>query len=521
MKGAPTPPQAVRRLNSPGPISDAFLLSRAFVACIIGPVGSAKSMTALRKLRRVGQKQKGVLDGQGRLWRKARCGVLRETYPAIDKNILPSWFRIHPEREGTFSRRAPYSHQLRLILGKDAQGQANDILDLEMEFRAIGDNSVEEACRGWEVNAVMVDEADLQPANLVAFLAGRVGRFSDLDPSLVVDPQIILSLNAPYIDNWVYKLAVEKELGDLSDPALMAALQGRPLIETFIQPGGLEPTAENLHNLPNGRGYYLIQAALNKNTPGYVDRMINNKFVPMQHGLPVYAGFNYAEHVAEDLAWDRRRKLVVGCDQGLFAAAVLTQRTIMGELRVLDECVANDSDHPEKLRKLGASAFGKMLRAKILERCPDIRRDQIRVVLDPAAFAADDREDNEQDWVKAFQKALGWKVYRAKSNREHLRLPAVRNAQGERGGYLVDKRCKHLIRGHLGGYRYQKANLAGGETRGHLEIADTVFTHVCDAEQYAALEGEHVIDDIRGRDRRSGPRVVRNDSDYNELEGVR
>jgi hypothetical protein len=31
----------------------------------------------------------------------------------------------------------------------------------------------------------------------------------------------------------------------------------------------------------------------------------------------------------------------------------------------------------------------------------------IRVVADPAAFAASDRQDNEHDWLLAFQKALG------------------------------------------------------------------------------------------------------------------
>jgi hypothetical protein len=39
-----------------------------------------------------------------------------------------------------------------------------------------------------------------------------------------------------------------------------------------------------------------------------------------------------------------------------------------------------------------------------------------------------------------------------------------------------------------------------GETRGHLDIADTIYTHVADAEQYAALEGENVIQEIRGTD---------------------
>lgn len=498
-----------RTLNSPGPISDAFLLSRAFVCVIIGPVGSGKTMTALRKLRRLGQRQLGRVDEKGRIWRKARVGVIRESYPNLEKNTLPSWFRIHAESDGRFIWKAPYSHQLRLILKTDADGQAVDICDFEIEFRAIGDKSVEEVCRGWEVNGVLIDEADLQPADLLSYLSGRVGRFSDLDPSLVVDPQIILSLNAPYIDNYVYRLAIEKELGELLDPDLIAALKGRPLIETFIQPGGREPGAENLHNLPNGRGYYLIQAALNKHRRGYVDRMIDNKFVPMQHGQPVYADFSYTEHVStEPLVWNRRQKLIVGLDQGLFAAGVFCQRTPLGELRTLDEVVIQSEDGTG-LQKVGPTAFGKMVRAKLADRFPDITKDDLRIVADPAAFAAADRADNEHDWVLACQAAIGFKIHRAKTNKEALRVEAVRKAQADREGYLVDARCRHLIKGHLGGYRYAKASMADGETRGHLAIADTIFTHVCDAEQYAALEGEHVIADIIGKRRRGAGAVRR------------
>ncbi len=84
---------------------------------------------------------------------------------------------------------------------------------------------------------------------------------------------------------------------------------------------------------------------------------------------------------------------------------------------------------------------------------------------------------------------------------------------GERDGYAIDPSCKHLIRAHLGGYHYRKAEISDGETRGHLEIADTIHTHVADAEQYAALEGEHVVADIRGRQRSGGPVKVMSDYD--------
>jgi hypothetical protein len=67
----------------------------------------------------------------------------------------------------------------------------------------------------------------------------------------VVDPQIVCSLNMPYIDNHAYGLLLERNLGELdpgNNPELAAALEGRPLLECFVQPGGREPNAENIHN---------------------------------------------------------------------------------------------------------------------------------------------------------------------------------------------------------------------------------------------------------------------------------
>lgn len=523
---------AIRRLRSPGPVADAFLRSRAFICGIIGPVGSGKTLSALQKILRAGALQGAQMDAHGILRRRARYGVIRESYPNIEANILPSWFNLVPEEEGKFNWRAPYVHEFSKVLRRDKQtGAPVEILDMAVEFRAIGDKTVEEITRGWEVNGVAVDEFDLQPPELISFLSGRVGRFSNLAPELVVDPQIICSLNMPFIDNHAYGLLIEHNLGDLDpekSPELVAALNGRPLLECFVQPGGREPDAENIHNLPGasvenpegGRGYYAIQAAANKHRPGYVDRMIDNKPVPMQFGQPVNPQFNYGAHVRK-LEFDPRRKLILALDQGLFAAGVALQRTPMNQLRTLRECVFMREDG-KALEKIGPTAFGRALKAMLSQNFPDVRPDWVRVVCDPAAFNAGDRLDNEIDWVRAVEKALGLKVHKAKSNSPALRNGAIWKAMDERDGYAVDPSCKHLIRGHLGGYHYRKAettSLTGVEIKGHLEIADTIYTHVCDAEQYGALEGEHVVADLRGRGRRSERKFV-NDSSYDVLGGV-
>lgn len=497
----------VRKLTSPGPVADAFMHSRAFIKICIGPVGSGKTIAGLQCGLRVGALQKGTRDAHGVLWRKARIGVLRESYPSLKSTTIKSWFNIVPESEGKFNWSAPFTHKFRKILRRDPiDNRPIEILDIEYEFRAIGDQSVEEACRGWEVNAVIVDEADLQPSDLVPYLTGRVGRFSDLDPASVVDPQIILMMNMPDIENHAYELAFDKAMEGLSGEdmeLLETTLGGRPLIETFVQPGGMEPEAENLHNLPNGRGYYVLQIAANKHKPGYVDRMVHNKPVPLMHGMPVNSEFVYSIHV-RPVEWIRRRKLIVGIDQGFYAAAALCQRNEYNQFRTLAEVVNLDKANKKKLVKVGAAAFGKKLRATLLERFPGITQDDIRLVGDPAMFAAADAPDGERDWRIVCQAAIGMgRIHKAKTNSAGLRNEAIWKAQAERDGYFIDPACRHLIKAHSGGYRYQKSTMATGETRGHLEIADTIYTHVADAEQYAALEGEHVITEIRGQERRT------------------
>jgi hypothetical protein len=75
---------------------------------------------------------------------------------------------------------------------------------------------------------------------------------------------------------------------------------------------------------------------------------------------------------------------------------------------------------------------------------------------DPAAWRGRDNDNSEHDWVLAFQSALGHRAHKAKSNKQALRHEAVWKAQAQHDGYAVDPSCKHLIRGHLGGYAIAK-----------------------------------------------------------------
>jgi hypothetical protein len=265
----------------------------------------------------------------------------------------------------------------------------------------------------------------------------------------------------------------------------------------LVQPGGLEPDAENIHNLPGGRGYYHLQIAANKHRPGYVDRMIHNKPVPMQFGQPVNPGFSYSEHV-RSLEFDPRFRLIVAMDQGLFAAAVALQRD--GDGRAADAARAGvhargrqgaREDRPDRVRPGGQGDAGQNfpdLGATRSASCAIRRRSR-------PAIASTTR------WTGSARsrRCSARRSTAPRSNSPQLRNEAIWQAMDKRGGYAVDPSCKHLIRAHLGGYHYRKAeiaaNVSGAELRGHLEIADTIYTHVADAEQYGALEGEHVVAD--------------------------
>lgn len=531
-----------RVLDMVGPVAARFFESRAFLAGIIGPVGSGKTITCCQKLLAIAVKQKPrVRKRDGLKMRKARIGVIRDTYPNLDANVLSSWFKVVPEERGKFVWDAPRRHNFRVILATDPRtGAPTDVCDVEAEFRAIGDKSVEAVTRGWEINAAWVNEYDTAPGELLSYLSGRVGRFSDLDPRLVVDPQIIVDLNMPDIDNHAYKTLIDEDFSLGDDPELLAALNGRPLVETFLQPGAREPGAENLRNLPPG--YYALQIALNKSKRNYIDRMIDNKPVPLQHGQPVYPEFNFHQHLADVVEYDPSRTLIVGMDAGLTPAAVFVQRDSLGQLRVLAElCVFPEGD--EALSGVGPTRFGQAVARFIAERFPSIqlerkpvatlhriatgsggasatfrefdREKDIEFWCDPSAKDGTDKSGNEKSWLQIVSAQIHRPIKPARTNQLHVRLEAVRRPMvalidGQHPGFVMAKECKVLRRGFVAGYHYQRVAVGGdGTGRFDSEPRKNMFSHVQDALQYAAMADGAAVAEILGKQQRKGRAAAR------------
>lgn len=178
---------------------------------------------------------------------------------------------------------------------------------------------------------------------------------------------------------------------------------------------------------------------------------------------------------------------MIGGDAGLTPAAVITQMSPFGQLRVLAELTTPEGS------KMGAKTFGKALNRLLSTHFPGY---ECVGWGDPAAGAKS--QTDEQTWLQVMQAVTGFPWRPAPTNKLLMRLEAVREAintvlDGE-PGFLISSVCKVLRKGFNAGYRFKKkADGTFGD-----EPDKNEYSHVHDAMQYAALgHGLHI--DVLGR----------------------
>jgi hypothetical protein len=541
LENEPLPP--ARQLKRIGKVMDRAIASLAFIVGMMGPVGSGKTIGFSTKFQHIARRQKGVMNSAGQLIRKSRFAMIRDTYPNLDRNTIPSWNKVIPRNIGKFTMSSPRVHRFAMVVKRDGHildtsAKAIDICDVEVEFRAIGDQTVEDALRGLEVTAALVNEADRTHPDILTFLAGRVGRFGDLDPDLVVDPQILLDLNGCDDENWTHKVLIENNLDDSIIDAIRAVCGDRPLIEYFEQPpailegedveGGwmVNPDAENVQNLP--KGYYERQYAFAKSRGNqtYIDRMLRSKFTPPRSGRSVFPEYVDDIH-CKPFEAIRGFPLLIFADQGLLGAVLICQ-LVNGQLRVLEEeaCVFEDEDDQIEVVQMGGETLGRKVRDLLTTKYAGFEIGD--AICDPAGAAGEDAIDF-RSWRQDFQKGLGYRVRKARVPRNAIapRLKAVRERLnrtiGTERALLVHPRCKMVRRAFRTKYYYKRI----GRTSGEGVYADTPvkvqgYADLMDALQYGAFEVERGLDLSPAGQTRIGhqQKQVENDADFNEFTGA-
>lgn len=473
----------LRNWQYAGPVERAYELSRSPVTMIVGPTGGGKTTGSGRRYLRVATWQHASpRDGI----RRARILCLCPTYRRAWDTIIPSYFKVYPQTLGEFrgSRGDPADHVFDLMVnigGQPAQ------LHVETLFRAVSDLDLEDFFRGFEITAMHLPEADTHNdlAGVLSLGANRCGRYPEPEDR----PEI---QDAP---------AYKGIFGDANAPMIGTHFHQRFYLERgkhpgdrlLIQPGGFSAHAENIQNLrridPN---YYASMAA---GLDAYdVLRLVHNRPGYGRHGKPVHPNFDQDFHVAtRQLEIDPRSTVYIGADAGsgaLTPAATFSQRSYSGQWRTLAEIYIGAG-------QMNTEQFGHQIRQVYGERFAGLSPDFGAVICGDPAMGSRNASSSYSTALE-LQHHTGIEVQLAPSNDPKKRRSAIdriflRNAGPREPAKIIDPRCIGLIQGYAGGFHYQK--------RGNIVSpvpAKNEFSHVCEADEYAALT-------IEGLDARDSP----------------
>lgn len=476
-------PSITKRFTKPGPIASAFMNSRARIAGIMGPQGGGKTTVIINQvLVKAAMQPPSPVDGIARY----RCVVWMRTYRELWAKVIPDWLEWVPKQNKAFritwtggvDNPAEHKFEFNAII----DGQVRRVR-AEVWFRAVGDQTPTEAAKGLHATDGWLPESTSATAEMRKALFGRLGRYPSQEHGGAPNRQLFCDWNAGDPYNWTSEYFITERPLDVDET-------GRKMVEFFRQPGGRDAAAENLHNLPEG--YYRDQCAANADDPDWIRRMVDNQIGFMRDGMPVYSDFADDLHVSDQelIPW-RGVPLIIAADGGLTPAAVIMQRSIEGEVQILQEITSRRAD-PE--------TFGKSLMAALDHpRYRDVPRPR-QLFADPTTLNAGEASsmDNEtqqlKSWAKIMAQTTGFAVRPSRcGNDVVIRTGAVqqmfRRRIGHRAAVRIDrKHCPELIKGCARDYKYEKVAVV---TAGHgLEYKEkpskNFASHVCNALEYAA-----------------------------------
>jgi hypothetical protein len=205
------------------PTVSRFLDSNARFRCIRGPFGSGKSTGCLFELliRALGQEP----SSKDKL-RKTRFAIIRNTYRELEDTTRKTFEKWMPLELGNW-RESDFAFDF----------EFNDVR-CEVMFRALDRPQHIKKLLSLDLTGAYVNEIREIPKHIIDALDGRIGRYPAMDEGGPTWKGIWSDSNPWNVGHWLDETEKKK-------------LPGRAF---FRQPGGREPDAENVANLPEG--YY-------------------------------------------------------------------------------------------------------------------------------------------------------------------------------------------------------------------------------------------------------------------------
>lgn len=435
------------------PTIEKFMRSDARRRLIGGPVGSGKSSGSVVEIARRGAQQRPD-PRTGR--RHTRFAVIRNTNKELKDTTIKTFFDWFPP--GIAGSWHETAMTFRLQMGD---------VDCEVLFRPLDTPDDVKRLLSLELTGAYMNECRELPKEIVEGLDSRIGRYPAVRNGGCTWRGLWGDTNFPEEETYWYRVMEGLDI-ESGDPLAASESNGW---DVFIQPSGRSPDAENVANLDPG--YYENICA--GKSEEWVRVYVDCRYGRSKGGKPVYTLFNRDLHVAKKLLMaNKHLKLVLGADAGLTPAVVFMQRSMKGQLLILDECYHMNA---------GATRFiDQHLNPKI--KSAGFETLDMVVAGDPAMTQ---RSQSDEKTVAGVYKAKNFKVWTPATNARAARMTAMDNYLSsitEDGpGLLVSPNCRHFIRAMEGGYRYPLRR----DGRVVEEPEKNEFSHVAEAGEYGAM----------------------------------
>jgi hypothetical protein len=434
-----------------------FMLSDARWRAIKGPFGSGKSSGCCMEILRRASMQRRGPDG----YRRTRWAIVRNTAPQLRDTTLKTWLSWFPDGSIGYWRSTERVYYI----------QCGDIR-AEVMFRALDDANDVRNLLSLELTGAWFNECREIPQQIVDAMDGRISRYPAVKDGGQTWCGMWGDTNPP--EEFSYWYNIFEHL----NPETGEAAPKDECWDTYSQPSGLSPEAENLEYLEPD---YYVNLARGK-PKDFVRVNVEGRYGRSKAGKPVHPVFDEDLHVAKDfLIPNPRQILVISADFGLTPAMTLKQQNPHGQVLTFDEIVTE----------------GMGLKRCIKERLKPLLRNKydgfdIRVTGDPAGNTKS--QNDEKSCVTIFKGEGFSRVKFAWSNTPVHRVGATdsflsRNTDNG-PAYLIDPRCSYLKRGMSGGYHYP-VNTKGDVSEGPKK---NIFSHVCEAGQYGDMYFERGFD---------------------------
>ena len=485
-----------------------FMKDDAGVRIIVGPVGSGKTYGCCNEIMRRALMQKPSPKDNIRYFKAA---VVRNTMPQLKRTTMETWLSVFPEAEiGVMRKTSPIAHTISL----PPNGETGEPgLYLQVDFFALDTENDLRSLLSYEGTMIWFNECREIPKKIFDGATDRVGRYPSMAKGGVMPTWhgVIGDTNPPDEDHWIYKFHMVdpqrgysiyqqppgvlevKIVGDVGwqsvDPQYPnVVVENEGLVVRSADKLWItNPFAENLKNLPVekegddllGPGGYYLKRVSGKEYD-YIRGYYQGRYGPVFDGKPVIPGFNRTTMVKE-IEYNPALPLVAGVDIGggtLSPAAAIAQRHGSGVWVILAELCPP----PEGI---GLHEFVDELNFILGDLFPNVRMG--RIYGDPAG---QDRDPLFARTMFTHLQTKGFDARPAPNNDPRNRVESIKAPMGRmvdgKCGLLIHPRCKMLIRGLLGGWRYKRVQSAG-EDRYIDTPSKNQYSHICDALGYLLL----------------------------------